>query len=58
MFLLHDWFSMKFLVKYNISLMWRQINFKHEISKEELIKRGSKVQEKIMLCERALNFDQ
>ena len=48
---------MKFLVKYNISLMWRQINFKHEISKEELIKRGSKVQEKIMLCERALNFD-
>ena len=43
---------MKFVFKYNISLIWRQI------SKKELIKRRSKVQEKIMSCERALNFDQ
>ena len=47
------------------------INFKHEISRVnqgslnkcylnflELIKRRSKVQEKNMSCERALNFDQ
>ena len=52
LFLLHDWFPMKFVFKYNISLIWRQI------SKKELIKRRSKVQEKIMSCERALNFDQ
>ena len=58
LFLLPDWFSMKFIFTYNISLMWQEINFKHQISKEQLIKRRSKVQEKIMSCERALNFDQ
>ena len=42
---LHDWFPMKFVFTY-ISLVWWELN-----------KRRSKVQEKNILCERALNFD-
>ena len=48
LFLLHDWFPMKFVFTYNISLVWWEIKFK----------RRSKVQENNMSCERALNFDQ
>ena len=38
--------------------MWREKNSKQKISILELIKRRSKVEEKIMPCERPLNFDQ
>ena len=72
LFLLHDWFPMKFLFPYSIFLMGIEIiNFKHEISRVnqgslnkcylnflELIKRRSKVQEKNVSCEHVLNFDQ
>ena len=29
LFLFHDWFPMKFVFTYNISLVWWEINFKH-----------------------------
>ena len=60
----HDWFPMKFVFTYNISLVWWEINLWTTASETlntkylELIKRRSKVQEKNMSCERALNFDQ
>ena len=43
----HDWFPMKFVFTNNISLVWWEIN-----------KIISKLQEKKMSCEHALNFDQ
>ena len=55
---------MKFVFTYNISLVWWEINLWTTASETlntkylELIKRRSKVQEKNMSCERALNFDQ
>ena len=49
-------FPMKFVFTYNISLVWWEINF--WLTLLELIKARSKVQEKNMSCERALNFDQ
>ena len=48
---------MEFVFSYDISLVWGKINYK-QISILELIKRRSKVQEKNISCERALNFDQ
>ena len=48
---------MEFVFRYDISLVWGKINYK-QISILELIKRRSKVQEKNISCERALNFDQ
>ena len=43
-------FPLEFVFIYSISLMYKCLR--------ELIKRRSKVQEKYMSCERALNFDQ
>ena len=50
LYLFHDWFPLEFVFVYNISLMYKFLL--------ELIKSNSKVQEKNMTCERALNFDQ
>ena len=32
LFLFHDWFPMKFVFTYNLSLVWLEINCKHQIS--------------------------
>ena len=52
LYLFHDWFPLEFVFIYSISLMYKCLL--------ELIKnsRRSKVQEKNMSCECALNFDQ
>ena len=51
----YDWFLMKFVFTYNISLVWWEWT---PITKYlELIKRISQFQEKSMSCESALNFD-
>ena len=54
---IHHWFPLEFVFTYNI--LWcgekGTLNNKYPT---ELIKRRSKVQEKNMSCERALNFDQ
>ena len=57
LFLFHDWFPLEFVLRYNISVTWWEINSKQQ-NLFELIKRRSKVQEKNMSCERDLNFDQ
>ena len=49
-YLFHDWFSLEFVFIYSISLMYRNL--------QEFIKRKSKIQEKNMSCQHALNFDQ
>ena len=51
MYLFHDWFPIKFVFTYNISLC-------SNIKYLELIKRRSNVQKNNMSCERTLNFDQ
>ena len=56
LFLFHDWFPLEFAFTYNISLvckMWWEINIYTRVDKKR-----SKVQEKNMSQERALNFDQ
>ena len=50
--LFYDWFPLEFVFIYNI--FFDVVRNKLP----ELIKRRSKVQEKNMSCERALNFDQ
>ena len=55
LFLSHVWLPLEFVFTYNTSLMRWEINNKYLM---ELIKRRSKVKEKIISCWRALNFDQ
>ena len=50
LYLFHDWFPLEFVFTNSTSLLYKYLI--------ELIKRRSKVQEKKMPCERALNFDQ
>ena len=62
--LLHSWFPIKFCIhiKYFFVMtnkLWTTASETSNTKKYlELIKRRSKVQEKNMSCERALNFDQ
>ena len=55
LFLFHGFFLMKFVFTYNISFVWWEI-FLLEL--QIYCKRRSKVQEKNMSCQRALNFGQ
>ena len=57
LFLFQDWFPLEFVFKYNISVMWWEINSKQLISIWVNQKR-SKVQEKNMSWKRGLNLDQ
>ena len=50
LYLFHDWFPLEFVFIYSIFLMYKYLL--------EIIKRRSKVQEEIMPCEPALNFDE
>ena len=50
LYLFYEWLPLQFLFIYSISLMYKYLL--------ELIKRKSKIQEKNMSCEDALNFDQ
>ena len=66
LFLLHGWFLIKFVFTYiqyffgvmRNKLQWTSASETSNSKYLELIKRRSKVQEKNISCERALNFDQ